>query len=213
VPNGYEAPDASAGKDGVGSPPTILFQGLLTYPPNADGARWLVEEVASALRARVPGLRIRLVGRAGEDVRRLQDPPRVVVTGPVPEMSSELALVDLVAVPIRIGSGTRIKILEAFAHRIPVVSTTTGAEGLDAVDGRHLLIADTRETFTAACLELLTDPVRRATLIDEAHRLFMERYQWEDIRKRVVALAAGVVQGGTDAAEVPLPIGEHGRFV
>jgi glycosyltransferase involved in cell wall biosynthesis len=195
IPNGYDDPSVPLGRVAVGDPATILFQGMLTYPPNGDAARYLVERVAPLVRARVPSVRIRLVGQAPERIRRLDDPPSVTVTGRASDISLELACADLVAVPIRIGSGTRIKILEAFAHRIPVVSTTTGAEGLGAVDGRHLLIGDTPKTFATACVELLVMPERRSMIVEEAHRLFIERFQWSDVRRQIADLATAVADG------------------
>ena len=87
----------------------------------------------------------------------LHDPPRVTLTGRVPDIATELAAADVVVAPVRYGSGTRVKILEAFAHRIPVASTTFGAEGLDTADGVHLLLADGAEALAAACARLLED--------------------------------------------------------
>ena len=121
---------------------------------------------------------MRLVGETDGGVVKLDDPPDVSVVGRVPSMEPELALADVVAVPIRYGSGTRLKILEAFAHRIPVVSTTIGAEGLDVRDGEHLLVADGTDGFVAACVRLLSDSDLRTRLVEEAHRLFLARYQW-----------------------------------
>ena len=79
-------------------------------------------------------------------------------------------------VPLRYGSGTRVKILESFAHRIPVVSTTLGAEGLDVEDGVHLLLADDAEGLAAATVRLLGDSELRVRLADEAHRRYLDRY-------------------------------------
>ena len=118
VPNGYEAPARPAGRLATGRPPTVLFPATFGYPPNLDAARYLVQEIAPLLGARVGDLQIRLVGKAVRAVRELADPPRVVVTGAVPEMDPELRHADIVAVPIRIGTGTRIKVLEAFAHKM-----------------------------------------------------------------------------------------------
>ena len=92
-------------------------------------------------------------------------------------MDPELARADLVVVPVRYGSGTRVKILEAFAHRIPVVSTTIGAEGLGAADGVHLLVADDPDAFADRCARLLTDGDLRERLVDAAEQLFEERYR------------------------------------
>ena len=142
VPNAYRRPERPVGSADVGSPPTVTFQGTLRYPPNAEAARFLVDEVAPELRRLVPDVHIRLVGVSTPSLDLLDDPPRVTVVGQVDDIADELARADVVVVPLRFGSGTRLKVLEAFAHRIPVVSTTLGAEGLGVVDGVHLLVAD-----------------------------------------------------------------------
>ena len=101
----------------------------------------------------------------------------MTVTGYVPHIEDELARSDAVIVPIRCGSGTRIKLLEAFAHRIPAVSTSIGAEGLAVVGGTHLLLADDDEAFAPACVRVLRDLELRRALVDEAERLYLAQYQ------------------------------------
>lgn len=192
VPNGYPVPEKTVGKSHVLSPPTIAFQGFLLYPPNRDAAHTLVERIAPLIRAQIPQVQVRLVGECDEQIRRLHRPPDVVVTGFVPEVVKELARADLIAVPIRFGGGTRIKILEAFAHRIPVVSTSIGAEGIEAVDGHEILLGDTPQAFANACVRALTDQPLRRALADAAHRLFVERYRWDDIHPRIASLATEI---------------------
>jgi glycosyltransferase involved in cell wall biosynthesis len=177
VPNGYQGVEEPPGSGGIGKPPVLLFQGTLRYPPNAQAARYLVDEIGPAVRALVPDARIRLVGRATPALAPLDDPPRVTMVGLVPDIGAELRSADLVVVPIRFGSGTRVKIIEAFAHRIPVVSTSLGAEGLEARDGEHLLIGDDPESFASACARLLGDEALRARIVDAAHALFLDRYE------------------------------------
>lgn len=192
IPNGYDAQERPAGRVEVGAPPVIGFPGYLLYPPNVEAAHHLVRRIAPVVRRAMPSVQVRLIGAADDRVVRLHDPPRVVVTGFVPQMAPELARVDLVAVPVRFGGGTRIKILEAFAHRIPVVSTTVGAEGLGVTDGRELLLRDTPETFAEACVALLSDVRARAGLVEAAHALFAARYRWDHIHPMVEALARDV---------------------
>jgi hypothetical protein len=192
VANGYDAPDRPLGKTKVGRPPTILLQGMLNYPPNVDGARFLVHRVAPLVRRRLPDTKVRIVGRPAPSVNDLAGSPGVIVTGWVPSMEAELQRADLVAVPIRFGGGTRIKILEAFAHRIPVVSTSFGAYGLDVVDGEHLLLADTPDAFADACITLLTDERERQELVDSAEELFLQKYQWCHIAESIRELALSV---------------------
>ena len=196
VPNGYDAPAQPLGRDEVGYPPTILLQGSLLYGPNGDAARRLVWEILPRIQRELPGVRLRLVGDADAGVTQLHSPPAVFVVGRVPSMEPELAKADLIAAPIRFGSGTRVKILEAMAHRIPVVSTTIGAEGLDVVDGQHVLLADDAEGFAQACVTLLTQPALRRQLVDAAHSLFLDRYQWSVAQDRLESLAREAARPG-----------------
>ncbi len=185
LPNTYEQPDHPLGRDQPRQPPTLLFQGTFDYGPNVDGAQWLVDDVAPKVRAQVAGARIRLVGKTTGSVDSLADPPLVTVVGQVPHMEPELGGADLVVVPLRMGSGTRFKILEAFAHRIPVVSTRLGAEGLRAEDGVHLLVADHPDAFAEACARLCSDVALRRRMVDAAESLFKECYESAAGRARV----------------------------
>jgi glycosyltransferase involved in cell wall biosynthesis len=196
VANGYRLVAEPVGRSVVADPPTVLFQGTLRYPPNADAARFLVGEVAPTLRQRVPGVRLRLVGTTAPALTALNDPPTVTLVGQVPDIATELAHADLVVVPLRFGSGTRLKVLEAFAHKVPVVSTTLGAEGLGVVDGVHLLLADSPDGLAEACARLLGDEVLRARLVDAAHELFLERFTDDVVAGRVAELAERVAREG-----------------
>ena len=193
VPNGYPPPERPVGRQSVGFPPTIVFHGTLRYPPNADGARYLVDRVLPRLRPLLPDVQVRLVGVAPPWMGALDDPPSVVVTGPVADIGTELARADLVVVPLRFASGTRVKILEAFAHRIPVVSTAVGAEGLAVEDGVHLLLADDPDALAKACAAALTDSGLRGGLVEKAAELYAERYQSSSTVQAVAAVARAVV--------------------
>lgn len=196
IPNCYEIPARPAGRIEVGDPPTLLFQGDLHYGPNSDAAHWLATDIAPRVRAARPDARVRLVGDPDGVVAGLDDPPRVQVAGVVPAIEPELGAADLVVVPVRYGSGTRVKIIEAMANRLPVVSTTVGAEGLDLEAGRHLLVADDAAAIAAACLRLLEDTGLRARLTEAAYTVFLERHRAEIARDRVAELAGATAAGG-----------------
>ena len=189
IPNGYPTPDRPVGHNGVSSPPVVVFQGTLRYPPNADAARYLVEDIGPRLRALLPDVQIRLVGLAPPALAVLDDRPSVTVTGQVPDITAELSRADVIVIPLRYASGTRVKILEAFAHRIPVVSTTVGAEGLEVRPGTHLLVADDAAGIAEACARLLSDDALRRAVVDQAHALFMARYESSIIQGEIAALA------------------------
>lgn len=192
VPNGYRPVDRPVGRIAVGSPPTVLFQGLLTYPPNIEAAHLLVEEIGPLLRTLVPEVQIRLVGEHHPPLEELDDPPRVTVVGRVAEITTELARADVVVVPLRYGSGTRLKIVESFAHRVPVVSTPLGAEGLEALDRTHLLLGADASELAEATARLLREPDLRASITGAAHALFLERFSTTGIEATVARLAEEV---------------------
>ncbi len=176
VPNTYPRPGRPVGDPSAGRAPVVLFQGSLGYPPNIDAAQWLAKTIAPIIRREVPKVEVRLVGRPATNVRTLHEPGLVTVVGEVPSMHAELAKATVAVVPIRYGGGTRIKILESFAHRVPVVSTTLGAEGLDVRDGVHLLLVDDPDEFAAATVRLLGDADLRTRLAAEGEDLYLRRY-------------------------------------
>jgi glycosyltransferase involved in cell wall biosynthesis len=194
VPNTYPEP-GEVGR--IASPhPTIVFPGLLTYPPNEDAAVWMAEQILPRIRQDVPDLRLLLVGEPSDRVRSLAGIPGVEVTGRVPSTAPYLRSADLVLVPLRVGGGTRIKILEAFAYGVAVVATSIGAEGLGTKPGVHLEIADDAAGLAGHCLRLLTDPAARTRITAAARELYRREYLPERARAGVLAavdlaLAAG----------------------
>jgi glycosyltransferase involved in cell wall biosynthesis len=134
----------------------LVFVGNLSYGPNADGARWLCREVLP----RLDRPTVALVGsRPGPEVLELEADPRVTVAADVPDVTPWYRASSVAVVPIRAGGGTRIKALEALAHRRPVVATNAGARGL-ALAGSDgpIVTADTAGAFAAACQRLLDEP-------------------------------------------------------
>lgn len=199
IPNGYELlwqPPTVAQRK-LSATPTVLFVGLMSYEPNADGARWFATEVFPRLRRQMPSLRFRIVGRGSENLADLRQVPGVEVVGEVRSMQGELMRADLAVVPIRHGAGTRLKVTEALANRLPCVSTAVGAEGIDVVHGTHVLIADDADGFVRACGRLLGDPSLRSRLVTAGAALYEDRYRWETIRGRLGDLARSVLEGAT----------------
>ena len=197
VANGYPAAPGGTAPTPDPAAPTLLFIGLLTYPPNIDAAVLLTDEVLPRVQRVVPDATLRLVGRTGREVEALADRDGVTVVGPVPHVDPELRAARVVVVPIRFGGGTRVKILEAFAHRRPVVTTSIGGEGIDLVHGEHVLVADGIDEFADACVRLLQDEGLASRLVGSATRLFEERYRTDRVQEQVVALAAEVLDGAT----------------
>ena len=143
-------------------PRTVLFVGTMAYAPNADGARWFISRVWPRLRRAFGSpLRLLIVGHnPSPSLRRLSRGGEVVVTGTVRDVDVFYRQADLAVIPIRAGGGSRVKLLEAAAFGVPIVSTRLGAEGLAFRPGRELLIADDAGKFARACAAVL----RRHTL-------------------------------------------------
>jgi glycosyltransferase involved in cell wall biosynthesis len=150
----------------------IVFVGNFRYAPNIEGAQWLVGEVSPLIER---PFRIDLVGRNGRAVRALAS-DRVVVHGAVPDVWPFYRDADVAVAPLHTGSGTRTKVLEAFAHRRPLVSTTFGAEGIAAEDGRQLIFADSPGAFAAA-IERAFDGDGSQAMTDAAYELVSREYE------------------------------------
>jgi glycosyltransferase involved in cell wall biosynthesis len=199
VSNGIELPPeppAAGGGDGR----TLLFVGFMDYPPNADAVRFLVGDILPRVRLAVPGARAVLVGRtSSEAVRRLHDGATVIVKGEAPDLRPHYENASVVVAPLRVGGGTRIKILEAFAWRRPVVSTSVGAEGLQASPGYDLFVEDTPDGFAARCIALLNDAFLRGEMARRAVSV-AERYQWSSIRATFARSIEQRVRGSGAAA-------------
>jgi glycosyltransferase involved in cell wall biosynthesis len=157
----------------------LVFSGNLEYHPNISAVRFFRTRIWPLLRGRWPDLRWRLVGRNPEGVRKyVRDDPRIELGGPVEDAVSELAAAQVVIVPLLAGSGTRFKIIEAWAASRAVVSTRLGAEGLPGVDGQHLLLADEPAEFAEAVSRLLESAGERRRLGQAARALYEQQLTW-----------------------------------
>jgi glycosyltransferase involved in cell wall biosynthesis len=158
-------------------PRRIAFVGSMDYHANVDAAVSFAAEVWPRLQEQQPGLIFTIVGRdPAQEVRRLAEIPGIEVTGTVEDVRPYYHETLCAIIPLRVGGGSRLKILEAMAAGVPVVSTTLGAEGLDVRDGKNILIAETSEDFCEAINGL--DEERRRTLIAGGRTLVSEQYDW-----------------------------------
>jgi glycosyltransferase involved in cell wall biosynthesis len=160
--------------------PWIVFSGNFEYHPNIDAVRYLTSEIWPAVQRRYPDLELRLVGRGDRFVRHLIRPDcGIHTTGPVENALDEIVRARVVVAPLRAGSGTRVKILEAWAAARAVIATPIAAEGLDARDGDNIALASSAEEFVAAIDKLLGDPSARTKLGTGGRRTFESEYCWE----------------------------------
>ena len=160
-------------------PQALLFFGAFDYYPNTDAMLFFLHDVLPHLVARYPHLRLRIVGRKPPESILAQRSATVEVTGVVDDVRPWIERADVVIVPLRIGGGTRLKILEAMAMGKAVVSTTLGAEGLDVVPERDLLIADDAEGLVGQVGRLLDDPELGRRIGASARQLVASSYSWK----------------------------------
>ncbi len=188
LPNGIE-PATEELSSTPQSPDTLIFNGALTYSSNYDAMRYFLGEIWPLVRAARPNVRMLITGRTqGVAINALPVDNGVAFTGYVEDIRALVRSSAACVVPLRAGGGTRVKVLEAMAVGTPVVSTTTGAEGLAVAHGRDILIADTPADFARCTLDLLSDPELRSRLANNARRLVETRYAWPVIGRQFQAL-------------------------
>jgi glycosyltransferase involved in cell wall biosynthesis len=170
--------------------PVLIYQGGMDWYPNRDAVEYLAFEILPILRRLVPHFRVIVAGRnpSPEFRRRFKGVAEVSFTGTVADMRLEIAKAAVCLVPLRIGSGTRMKILEAAAMGKPMVSTTLGAEGLEFIDGSEILIADQPQAFAKAVAGLLSDAAQRRSLGSAARRRVEQQYSMPVLRDSLVEL-------------------------
>lgn len=167
--------------------PALLFTGKMDFRPNTDAMLWFHRCVWPLVRARVPQARLYVVGKNPPPrLGPLLDDPGVTVSGYVPDILPYFGGADVYIAPLRIGGGTRLKVLEAMSAGLPLVSTTLGVEGIALVSGEHALLADTPPAFAEAILSLLDDPERRKVLGAAARQFVLEYYDWRLIVPRLM---------------------------
>ena len=160
----------------------VVFDGTMDFRPNVDAVVWFAHKVWPLVRVERPPAHFFIVGRhPTPQVQALGDLPGITVTGAVDDVRPYVAAAKVYVVPVRVGGGTRLKLLQAMAMGCAIVSTSVGAEGVQVEHGRHLLIADAPQQFAQAVLSLLSDEARRQSLGMAARRLVTTRYTWQKL--------------------------------
>lgn len=166
--------------------PIFGFIGNCGFAPNENGLKWFIREVWPLIKRQAPSAQLRLVG-SGSEGHLSSSGPDIVGLGWLDDPSEEIASWSAMIVPIRIGSGTRVKVADGFARKCPIVATSFGVFGYDVASGRDLILADEPGEFASACLELLRDPVLGEELANRAYARFMDRWTWGSFQSTVEA--------------------------
>ena len=185
IPNGVDVthfqPDFT-----TEAPAHLIYIGSMDWYPNEDAVAFFADDILPGIQSKVSDVQFSIVGgNPSARVQKLAARDGVIVTGRVPEIKPYFAEATVFVVPLRIGSGTRLKILEALAMGKAIVSTSVGAEGLDLNDGEEIFIADAPEPFAEAVTRLLTDPALRRRIGENGRARVEKDYDWRSIGEKL----------------------------
>jgi polysaccharide biosynthesis protein PslH len=189
IPNGVDTKYISPKVDQENTG-NLLFIGWLKHYPNRDGMIFFLKEIFPLITKEIPNTTIYIVGQyAPQEIITLsKSNPNIICTGYVEDVREYLHKCTVYVCPLRIGGGTRLKILEAMAAGIPIVSTTIGAEGLSVKHGENILLSDSADTFAKETINLLNNPELRLKLAKKARNFVEENYGWEMIAQKQMAV-------------------------
>ncbi|MGH7182168.1 MAG: glycosyltransferase [Nitrospiraceae bacterium] len=196
VPTGVDTAYFQRSPAASSDPHHLVFTGSMDWLPNEDGILYFAEEILPRIKQILPGITLTIVGRnPSAPVRQLsRQDSSITITGRVEDVRPYMERAGAYIVPIRIGGGTRLKVYEAMAMEMPVVSTRIGAEGLPVLDGEHLLFADTPEDFASAVIGVLTDANLARALGAQAAAAVRERYGWGNVAAQFSLICQDVLQ-------------------
>jgi len=195
LPNGYDFPVSLP--NGPPREASLLFFGSLFYEPNRDGIEWLCREIWPSVAASYPGAHLDVVGLGGDRLAEVYSSDTVTFHGFVDDLDPLISRAAALVVPLRIAGGTRIKILEAWAKGLPVVSTTIGAEGLETRQGDTLLLADDAASFAQRCVFLLSNTKFGEGLAARAFVHAQKTYDWPRIHSNLAEMLEGLCESTT----------------
>jgi glycosyltransferase involved in cell wall biosynthesis len=207
VPNGVDCKYFSPVNDVESESIAVLFTGSAGYHPNDDAVTWLVNDIFPLIRNALPDCQLWVAGRNAETNwgrHRRQDRGWLHVFSDLSDMRPLLEAATVCLVPLRSGSGTRLKILEKMAMGKAIVSTSIGAEGIDVTDGKNIVIADSKEDLALSAIDLLSEPSRRQKLGVTARRLVETKYDWNNLM-RETAVSVKRLFSTPDGLGVPAP--------
>ncbi len=180
VPNGIDM-NKMQRVDTLVEPFSLVFVGMMKYFPNDEAMRYFLDEVFPLIQKQIPQVKIYIVGGSPAPWLQKRAGRQVEVTGYVEDVRPYISKASAYVVPLNMGGGTRLKILEAMAMEIPLVTTTIGCEGIPLKHQETALIADTPETFAQATIKLLLEEGLRSTLTTNAYELVTSKFSWEQI--------------------------------
>ena len=194
VPNGVDSA-YFAPKEQTTEPHSLVFTGALSYIPNSDGVLYFLDSVFPLIQRKIPDAKIYVVGMGPPRELRRRASESVIVTDYVDDVRPYVHRSSVYVVPLRMGGGTRLKVLEAMAMKKPIVSTSIGCEGIQVKDGESIRIADTPEAFADSTVELLRNSALRSRLSENGFEIMKAQYEWNVIGADVNKLYEKICSG------------------
>ncbi len=180
IPNGVDT-DYYKPVESSTTPFSMIFIGMMKYVPNYDGIEFFLDEIFPKILAKIPQATITIVGKNPPVSITSRKSHNIIVTGFVQDTRPFIEEASVYVVPLRMGGGTRLKILEALAVKKPLVTTSVGCEGIDVIDRKEVMIADSPDEFAARVIELFEHPDRGVILAENGYSLVMNQYRWDQI--------------------------------
>ncbi len=184
IPNGVDSSFFTPG-DTESEPFSMVFTGAMKYVPNFDGIIKFLDEIFPRIKEKVPGAKIYVVGSNPPSKLKAYESDSVIITGFVDDVRPYIDRASVYVVPLYMGSGTRLKVVEALSMQIPVVSTSIGCEGIEVNDNEHLIIRDDSREFADAVLNLFEDENMRRNLVENGYEVVKRKYDWKIIGKSI----------------------------
>lgn len=188
VPNGVDTSFFSPNTTEEVEPYSMVFTGMMAYTPNYDGMLYFLDQIFPLIREEVPQAKIYIVGKRPPKELKERASDHVEVTGFVDDVRPYVWKSKIFVVPLRMGSGTRLKVVESLAMKKPVVSTSIGCEGIDVVDGESILIEDSAEAFADSVIRLFNNNNLCNRIATKGHQVVKKNYEWESIGNKMLEI-------------------------
>ena len=186
IPNGVDTSYFRPSPSYRTNPNAMVFTGMMGYVPNNDGMLYFLDEIFPRVQMQIPDAKIYIVGSHPSEELKQRTTDNIIITGFVDDVRPFVWRSNLFVVPLRMGSGTRLKVVEALAMKKPVVSTSVGCEGIDVEHGKSVLMADDPEAFAENVVRLMQDEELREELTHHGYALVRNKYDWTVIGDKML---------------------------
>ncbi|MDZ7808674.1 MAG: glycosyltransferase family 4 protein [Gracilimonas sp.] len=203
IPNGVDTEFFAPSKEST-EPNTLVFTGMMGYVPNSNGILYFIDSILPIIRKQIPDIKLYVVGKNPPQSVLDKASDNIIVTGFVDDVRPYVHRSSVYVVPLRMGGGTRLKVLEALSMKKPVVTTSIGCEGIDVLNNEHVIIADKEQEFAESVIKLLKDKKEGKRLSDNGYELIHNHYEWNAIGGKMDAAFQRLLNASEPKVDVHL---------